>query len=66
MISRVYAGLGEYDKTLEWLQRAYDDGPELNYIFGIIHDIRRDPIANEPKFLELRKKFLRKSESEAP
>jgi tetratricopeptide (TPR) repeat protein len=57
MISSVYAGLGEYDKALEWLETAYDDGPDLQFIYGVLSDPRLDSIANDPRYLKLRKKL---------
>ena len=48
----IYAGLGEKDKALEWLEKAYEDrsisgAPEINV------DPIFDPLRSDPRFQDL-------------
>lgn len=47
----VYAGLGEVDQVLDWLQRAYDE--HASWISYLNVEPRLDALRAEPRFREL-------------
>lgn len=52
----IYLGLGEHDAALEWLQKTYDERPNMELAFintGTIWD----PVRANPRFIALLKKF---------
>jgi hypothetical protein len=44
-------GLGEYNKALDWLHQAYQEGS--NYLIYICHDALFDPLRAESRFQNL-------------
>jgi tetratricopeptide (TPR) repeat protein len=54
MIAQVYSGLGEYDKVLEWLEKAYEVKDPGNFIIKI--DIPFHSLHSDPRWAEQLKK----------
>jgi tetratricopeptide (TPR) repeat protein len=53
-VGAVYAGLGEKDRAVEWLERAYKvHDSEMCYLKS---DLRLDPLRSDPRFIALLKK----------
>lgn len=53
-IARIYAGLGEKDKTLQWLELDYRD--RSTWINTLLIDYAWDDVRSDPRFVELIKK----------
>jgi hypothetical protein len=47
----VHAGLGEFDHSLQWLERCYD-ARDVHLIF-LTMDPKWDPLRTEPRFASL-------------
>ena len=54
-VARIYAGLGEKEKALDWLETDYND--QSTWINGMVIDKAWDDIRTEPRFIELTKKM---------
>lgn len=54
-ISGLYASLGEKEKALDWLERAYDE--HHPFLLAMNCDMIYDPIREEPRFISLTKKI---------
>ncbi len=54
-IAGIYANLGEIDKSLEWLERAYEE--HSGYLVSIFNDFTFDNLRSEPRFKALLKKI---------
>jgi TolB-like protein/Tfp pilus assembly protein PilF len=54
-IAGVYLSLGEKDKAIEWLEKAYDR--RAGYLLGIIFDSSFDGFRSDPRFQALLKKI---------
>jgi len=50
-VAVIYAGLGERDRALEWLEKAYEERSTLLAYFEM--DPRLDPLRGEPRFQAL-------------
>ena len=50
--AKIYAGLGEKDKALEWLERAYEDRSIVSVGF-IKTNPMLDPLRSDPRFADL-------------
>ena len=50
-VALVYAGLGENDKSFEWINKAYDE--RSNWLVWLKSDPRWDPIRSDKRFAEL-------------
>ena len=57
VISCIYLGLGEKEEAIKWIEKAYEDGPDLLFIYGILNDPRMDSIADHPAIIKLREKI---------
>ena len=54
-ISRVYAGMGEVDKAIEWMEKAYE---ERDPAFSLIKSVpSHDYMHSDPRFKALLKKM---------
>lgn len=53
-IATIYAGLGDQDRALKWLDEAYQD--RQNNLIFLNYDARMDDLRSNPRFLELLKK----------
>ena len=53
--SGVYAGLGDKDQALDWLQRAYEERSSL-LVFAL-REPRLAPLRTEPRFAALMREF---------
>jgi len=51
-VAVIYAGLGDKDKTFEWLERAYSDRAYYLPVY-LITDARMDSLHNDPRFTDL-------------
>lgn len=51
----IYLGLGDKDAALEWLQRTYDERPNMQLAFLKVSPWY-DPLRSDPRFIELLKK----------
>jgi tetratricopeptide (TPR) repeat protein len=51
----VYAGLGDLDKSFEWLEKAYDERAS-NLLFARVLPIRKD-IEHDPRFSDLMRRM---------
>jgi TolB-like protein/Tfp pilus assembly protein PilF/predicted Ser/Thr protein kinase len=47
----IYAGLGDREQALKWLQKAYEEGPGWLIYLGV--DPRYDPLRSDPRFADL-------------
>jgi len=56
-IAVIYIGLGDKDKALDWLEKAYDEGYGVSFIAGMRYDHVADPLRDEPRFKELLRKM---------
>jgi tetratricopeptide (TPR) repeat protein len=54
-IASVYLSLGEKDKAMEWLEKAYDR--HAGYLLGIMYDSTFDDFRSDPRFKALLKKI---------
>ena len=54
-VAVVYLGLGEIDKTFEWLEKAYEER-DSNLIYVTIPPVF-DPIRSDPRYKKLLKKM---------
>jgi hypothetical protein len=54
-VAIVYAGLGENDKAMDWLERAYGD--HSNAIIFLKVDPQLDSLRSLPRFHELQRKL---------
>lgn len=50
----IYAGLGEHDQALNWLDRAFDIRDV--HLFFLPNDVKWDPLRQEPRFISLVKR----------
>jgi hypothetical protein len=60
-VARIHAALGETEKTLTWLEKAYEDRSELLVhadigMGGLRMDTAWDGLRTEPRFQELLRK----------
>jgi len=53
-IARIYAGLGDKEKVLDWLERDYSD--RSTWINSLMSDYVWDDVRADPRFVELTKK----------
>ncbi len=53
MIATIYMGLGNKEKTLEWLERDWEEGGQGTLFWGLKTDKKFDPIENESRFQAL-------------
>ena len=53
-IARIYAGMGDRKKTLEWLELDYQD--RSTWISSLIVDFAWDNVRSDPRFVELTRK----------
>jgi hypothetical protein len=51
----VYTGLGEYDRAMDWLERAYEE--RSGGIFGVKGSFLFAPLRGHPRFKALLKKM---------
>jgi hypothetical protein len=49
-VAQVYIGLGEYDRAIEWLTTAFNEG---NPLFTLRVAPVFDPLRNDPRFQKL-------------
>jgi TolB-like protein/Flp pilus assembly protein TadD len=54
-IALVYIGLGELDKALDWMEKAYED--RSAFMSYSREDPRLDPLRSEPRFQELMRRM---------
>ena len=54
-IAQVYAGLGENEKAMDWLEKAYDD--RSNGLVFLKVDPELDPLRSSPRFKDLQRKM---------
>ena len=54
-VAIVYAGLGENDKSIDWLEKAYTD--HSNAIVFLKVDPQLDALRSNPRFHELQRKL---------
>ena len=54
-IAGVYLSLGDKDKAIEWLEKAYDR--HAGYLLGIAYDASFDGFRSDPRFKALLKKI---------
>ena len=52
----LYAALGEKGKALDWLERAFEDDPDIS-LFNIKVEPRWDVLRSEPRFVALLEKM---------
>ncbi|MBA3601199.1 MAG: hypothetical protein H0W45_08195, partial [Acidobacteria bacterium] len=50
-IATIYAGLGDKDRALKWLDTAYND--RQNLLIFLKHDARLDNLRGDPRFQDL-------------
>ncbi len=53
-VARIYVGLGEKEKALEWLEKDYED--RSTWINSLLIDFTMEPLKDEPRFVELKRK----------
>ena len=53
MIGVIYISLGEKEKALDWMEKAYEEGSGLPFMFGMKYDQMVDPLREDPRFKEL-------------
>ena len=53
MIATLYMGLGDKEKTLDWLEVDWEEGSQGLMFWGMKTDKRFDPIKDEPRFQAL-------------
>ena len=53
-IARIYAGLGDKEKALEWLERDFHD--KSTWITALSEEYMWDDVRSDPRFIELTKK----------
>jgi hypothetical protein len=51
----VYTGLGEHDRAMDWLERAYDQ--RAGAVFGIRGSFLFAPLRGHPRFTALLRKM---------
>jgi hypothetical protein len=51
--AQIHAGLGEKDKTFEWLEKAYEDRSIGSSFVTIKVDPIYDPLRSDPRFTDL-------------
>jgi serine/threonine protein kinase/tetratricopeptide (TPR) repeat protein len=49
--ARIYAGLGQKDKTFEWLEKSYEERSLLLVFVRVFPDL--DPLRSDPRFADL-------------
>jgi tetratricopeptide (TPR) repeat protein len=54
IVARIYAGMGDKDKALEWLEIDYND--RSTWITSLLTDYFWDDIRSDPRFVEVTKK----------
>ena len=54
-IARIYAGLGDKEQVLQWLEQDFKD--HSTWINSLIEDYVWDDVKTEPRFIELEKKM---------
>ena len=54
-IAGIYSNLGEIDKALDWLEKAYEE--HSGYLISINSDFTFDNLRSEPRFKVLLKKI---------
>ena len=54
-VATVYVGLGDVDKSFEWLEKAYQG--RAQWMVGLAVDPRLDPIRQDPRFHDLLKRL---------
>jgi len=50
-VSAVYTGLGDRDRAMQWLQKAYDERTE--YLIFLNVEPMADPLRSDPRFKDL-------------
>lgn len=53
MIATIYMGLGEKENALLYLEKDYELGGQGLFFWGLKHDIKFEPLKNEPRFQAL-------------
>jgi TolB-like protein/tetratricopeptide (TPR) repeat protein len=61
MIAVIYVGLGDKEKALDWLEKAYEDGYGIAFIFNMKFGHTLDELRDEPRFINLLNKLGFKS-----
>ncbi len=56
-IATVYMGMNEKEKTIEWLEKDYEEGGQGMMFWGLKTDERFDPVRDDPRFLDLLNKI---------
>jgi eukaryotic-like serine/threonine-protein kinase len=49
--ARIYVGLGDRERALTWLQKAYDE--HSDHVLGISVDPAYDPLRSDPRFIKM-------------
>ena len=57
MIATIYMGLGDKEKTLEWLERDWEEGGQGLMFWGLKSDKLFDPVRDDPRFQALLNKI---------
>ncbi|MCZ6692395.1 MAG: hypothetical protein O6939_00695 [Bacteroidetes bacterium] len=57
MIATIYMGLGDKEKTLEWLERDWEEGGQGLMFWGLKTDKLFDPVRDDPRFQTLLNKI---------
>ncbi|HEV2667398.1 MAG TPA: tetratricopeptide repeat protein, partial [Blastocatellia bacterium] len=50
-IARIYSGLGDRDRAITWLQKAYDE--HSDHVLSIGRDPAYDPLRSDPRFIKM-------------
>jgi hypothetical protein len=50
-IARIYSGLGDRERALAWLQKAYDE--HSDHVLAISVDPAYDPLRSDPRFIKM-------------
>src|SRR5262245_50861425 len=50
-IARIYSGLGDRDRAITWLQKAYDE--HSDHVLSIGVDPAYDPLRSDPRFIKM-------------
>ena len=50
-VALIYAGMGDKDRAIEWLEKAYND--RANWMVWLGLDPRWDPLRNDPRFQDI-------------
>jgi len=53
MIGVIYIGLGDKEKALDWLEKAYNDGYGIPFLFNMKYGHTLDELRDEPRFIDL-------------